>query len=139
MSASADDRLAHGLALVRSKIVHDDNVSRRKCRHEKLFDIGKEAGAVDRTIKYAGGVDPVDTQGGKERQRAPTPVRDAIDQAFTARSPTSQRRHIRFRPCLIDEDQARGINARLIFDPPCSSAGYVRPVLFCRDHGFFYG
>lgn len=137
MSAGIDDRSAYGLAFVGSKIVHDDDVAGRKRRHEKLLDIGKEAGAIDRAVKHAGRVDPVDAQGGKKRQRAPTSMRCTINQTFTARCPASQRCHIRFRPGLVDEDETCRVHARLMLDPPCPPTGNIRPVLLCCDYGFF--
>lgn len=42
--------LAHGLALVRSQIVHDDDVAQGQFRRQTLFYIGQEAAAIDRAV-----------------------------------------------------------------------------------------
>jgi hypothetical protein len=64
-------------------------------------------------------------------------VRHLADQAFAASAPASQRRHVGLGPRLIDEDETRRINSRLIFfplrPPPCN----VRPILFAGHRGFF--
>jgi hypothetical protein len=70
-----------------------------------LLDIGEEANAVDRAIKYARRVDAIDTQLG---QRAPVPLRGPCDEVLAARAPAADQRHIGIDPGLVDEDEAPG-------------------------------
>lgn len=73
--ADAADGLAHGGAFMAAQIVHDDDIAARQCRQKALLDIIGENLAVDRLVEDAGRVDPVTTQGSKERHRTPMPVR----------------------------------------------------------------
>jgi hypothetical protein len=51
--------------------------------------------------------------------------------------PAPQRRHIGLGPGLVDEDQPRWIDSRLILLPTGSMACDVRPVLFAGQNAFF--
>ena len=59
MGAGLADRGAGGLALVRAQIVENDDVAARQGRSEKLFDIGGEQRAVDRSVEDARRLDAV--------------------------------------------------------------------------------
>ncbi len=57
--AGCPDGAPHGLSFVAAEIIHDDDVAGDERRHEKPFDIGQEASAVDGAIEDEGRVDPV--------------------------------------------------------------------------------
>jgi folate-binding Fe-S cluster repair protein YgfZ len=97
---------AHRLALVAAEIVHDDDVAGLQRRAEHVLDVDQETLAVDRPVEHAGCIDPVVAECGEERQRAPLAERSMRDQRLAARCPTPDRRHVRLRPGLVDEDQA---------------------------------
>lgn len=75
--------------LVRSKIIHDHDVTRFEHRHELLFDIGAEALAVDRSVEDARCGEAVETQRTQEGQRAPVAVRSKAAQALAFRPPSA--------------------------------------------------
>jgi hypothetical protein len=64
-------------------------------------------------------------------------LRDAPDQALTARGTAVRAGHIGFRPGLIDEDQALGINASLIASPPGALANDGGSLLLGGVQSFF--
>jgi hypothetical protein len=53
----------------------------------------------------------------------------AIDKTATAPAPTSERRHVRLRPGLVDEDETRRINRRLTLLPALAMPRDVGPFL----------
>jgi hypothetical protein len=59
LGASGADQATHGFSLVAAEIVHDDDVTGVEGRHEELFDIGAETGAVNRSVDDAGRSDAV--------------------------------------------------------------------------------
>jgi hypothetical protein len=118
---------------VRTEIVEHDNVARLEGRDEELFDLGKEAFAVDRTFEQAGRVDPVVAQSGEESRRRPMTVRDLVNQPLAARRPAMEPRHIGLGPGLVDEDEAAELDAGLMLAPALAMALYVLPILFARD------
>ena len=65
------------------------------------------------------------------------PIRDLGAEPLAAWCPAAQRRHVGLGPCLIDEDQAGGINPVLIATPLGAAPGNVGTVLFPGEHGFF--
>ena len=125
------------MAFVAAEIVHDDDVAGLERRHEELLDIGFEAFAVDRPIKDARRVDPVVSQGGKECQRLPMPVRRLSAQAPAFYSPAVGTDHVGLGPGLIDEDEAGRVNLSLMPFPACPSARDVGPVLLAGQQRFF--
>jgi hypothetical protein len=135
--ADCTDGSAHGMALVATEIVHDDDVAGLERRYEELLDIGFEAFAVDRSIKDARRLDPVVPQGRKECEGLPMPVWHLSAQALAFRPPAVGTDHIGLGPSLIDEDEAGGINLSLMPLPACPSSRDVGPVLLAGQQRFF--
>jgi hypothetical protein len=135
-SGSADGA-ANRLAFVAAQIVEDDNIAGPKSWPEKLLDVSHEADRIDRTIEDAGRVNAIAAQGGEEGHGFPVPVRDARRKSPFAQSPAPDRGHVGFRPCLVDEDKALGVEASLIFLPPCPEAGDVKTLLLAWQNAFF--
>ena len=124
---------------MRAEIVHDDNVTWLQRRDEDLDDVGEEALAIDRAVEQARGREPVVSKRREERQGPPPGMGHAIDNTATAPAPTSERRHVRLRPGLVDEDETRRINRRLTLLPALAMPRDVGPFLLARQHAFFYG
>lgn len=131
------DELANGGRLVRTEIVHDDDVAGLEHRHELLLDIGAEARSVDRSVEDARRGEAVEPQGAEEGQRAPMSVGRKAAQAFAAWSPTAQRSHVGLDPRLIDEDQLAGIEAGLKGAPTLPAACNVGARLLKGEQRFF--
>lgn len=53
------DGCLHGLSLVASQIVEDDDVARLEHGDQELLDISKEADGVDRSVEDGWRIDPV--------------------------------------------------------------------------------
>lgn len=130
LGPGATDRLADGGSFVTAQIVHDDDVTGRERRHEELLDIVSEALTVDRLVEHARGVDPVMAERREEGHRAPMAIGDLGMKPLTNRRPAAQRRHVGFRPGLVDEDEAGRIKPALILLPLLASPGDLWPELF---------
>ena len=76
-------------------------------------------------------------QRGKEGERAPSAERGMGNQLLPAWSPAPDRRHVRFRPGFIDEDETPGIKPSLIFLPLLASSRDLWPGLFLGEQAFF--
>ena len=133
----AADRLSNGRPFMAAEIVHDDDVAGRERRHEALLDIIGEALAVDRLVEHAWRVDAVVAERGEEGHRAPVAIRNLGMEALADRCPATQRSHVRFGPCLVDEDQAGRIKPALILLPLLAPPGDRGPELFGGQHAFF--
>lgn len=131
------DRLAHGFAFVAAEIVHHHDVSLLQGGSEHLLDIDAEALAVDRPLDHPGGIDPVTAQGREEGGGVPMAEGGVALEARAAGAPAPQGRHVGLDPGLIDEDEAGGVDARLIFQPLLASAGDVRAALLAGDQRLF--
>ena len=128
---------AHGLSLVGTEIVEDDDIAWLEGGDQELLDIGEELLAVDGAIEEARRIDAVVAQGGQEGECTPSAMRGAADQALAAWPPASQRRHIGLGPSLVDEDQAFGVDAGLARLPLAPPPRHVGTLLFSGEGGFF--
>ena len=60
------DSFAYTLDLMARQVVHDDNVTGRQARREKLLDIGFEGLPIHRTIEDTGRSQPIASETGDE-------------------------------------------------------------------------
>ena len=137
MRSSLADHAPDSIALVAVEVVHDNDVAGLERGHENLFDIGFEARPVDRAIEDEGSGYAIATQGREKGQRLPMAVRQLGLQRLAPVIPAAQARHVGLDPGFVDEDQAAGRNPGLVFAPPETPPGYVKPVLLGGVNGFF--
>ena len=135
--ASCADGLADGLAFVAAQIVHDDDIAGLERGHEHLFDIDEKALAVDGSVEQPRGLDAVIAQCGDEGRGLPVPKRHLRLQPLAFGRPAAERRHIRFGPGLVDENQPAGIDQSPIFDPLQSAAGDIGAIPLTGDQRLF--
>lgn len=135
--ASGPDHVPDRSRLVRSKIIHDDDIAGLEHRHEQLFDIGVEASAVDRTVEDARCSQPVAAQRAEEGQRLPVAMRREAEQTLASRSPAAQRGHVGLDPGLVDEDQPPRVETGLPRSPPLPTACDVGASLLKGEQRFF--
>jgi len=131
------DGPTHGNAFVATQIVEHDDVARPQGRHEELCHPCQEQAAVDGTVEHTGCNKPVGPQCGQERHGRPARVRHRGDQTLSAQGSTVGAGHICLGPGLVDEDQARRVNAVLVALPPLALAGDVGAVLLGGAQSFF--
>ena len=96
-----------------------------------------EAPTVNGAVKDAGRVDPVRPECGKEGQGPPFTERRLGDELASAWRPASDWGHVRLGPCLVEKDQAAGINPTLILLPLHSPTRDHWSVLFGGEQRFF--
>lgn len=96
-----------------SDVIDDDDVAGAQGRDELLFDVGKEAWAVDRTVKDTRRGEPVTSKRRQEGDGAPLAMRSEADKAFASRPSASERRHVGLDPDLVDEHQTFRIEPNL--------------------------
>jgi hypothetical protein len=122
---------------VTSKIVRDDEVSRSEAWQQVLFDIGKEAFAIDGAVEDTRRCHFVTAKGTNECQGFSMAVWHATLKALAFRCPIAQRYHVGLDPGFINEDEARRIDSCLIFLPPIALSCDIRPLLFGGVNCFF--
>ena len=137
VGSGVPDRGTHGAAFVAAEVVHDDDVAWLQRGHQDLGHVGKKACAVDRAVEHARCADAVMTQACEKRHGLPVAMRGFGVEPPAGCAPAAQRRHIGLGPRLVDEDEAAGIDPRLIFLPADTAAGNVRPVLLAWQEAFF--
>lgn len=120
-----------------AQIVHHDNVARVEGRDENLLDVSEESIAVHRAVDDAWGGERVCAQPRDKGRGFPVAMRDFTDQPFAARRPAAQSYHVGRGAGFVDEDQALGIELRLIFNPSRPRFGDVRPILLRGAKAFF--
>lgn len=123
--------------LMRSEIVHDDDIAGLEHRHEQLLNIGTETLAVDRPVEDARRRQPVAAQRADEGQGAPVTVRRKTAQALAFRSPAAERGHVGLDPGLIDEDQPLRVETSLPRAPSPPPTGDVGAGLLKAEQRFF--
>lgn len=131
------DQAAHIFALVRTEIVHDDDVALLKRRDERLSDIGLEALGVHRSVENHRRRQTIDAQAGGECGDLPVAMRNAALHALAAKAAAVKTRHVGGAARLIDEDQLSGIEPFLIRRPDGAGGGHVRARLFAGQNAFF--
>lgn len=124
--SSHADGFSGWFAFVGTEIVEDDDVTIGQSWNKNLFDIGGEDVPVDRSVDHPRGIDAVMAQGTDENECFPVPVRYACVQSLSARAPAAQGCHIGLDPCLVEEDEASGVNPALVGFPARSFAGDIR-------------
>ena len=124
-------------AFVRAEIVEDDDVAFSERRREHLLDVGGEALAIDGSVEDERRVDPVAAQRRDERHGFPMPMRSLGHQSAALWTPAAQRRHVRLDPGLVDEHEARRIDAGLPRLPALAFACDVRTILLAGEQAFF--
>ena len=127
----------HGGPLVAAQIVHNDDIARGERRQQTLFDIGQEAGAVDRAIKDTRSGQPVVAQRRHEGQRLPVAVGPGRSQPLAPGAAAMATGHVGLGPGLIQEHEATWIQLALPALPPAAAARDVRPVLLGSHQAFF--
>ena len=120
-----------------SEIVDNDDVARSERRHEKLFDVGLKALAVDRPIDDAGSIDPVAAQSGQEGQCSPMSLWHFGQKLAPAGRPATQAGHIGLGPGFVDEDQPFWIKPALIRFPTQPPSCDVGAILLGGEQSFF--
>ena len=123
--------------LVGGKVVHDRYIAGPERRHKKLLHVGEEGFAVHRAIEHQRSDQPVMAENRDQRGRLPVPVRHGAHQAVTPETAPKPASHVRGGPGLVQEDQLRGIELRLLLGPAGAGFRDVRAILLGRAENFF--
>ena len=93
--AGGAERLGDSDNLVGAQIIHEEDVVLVQCRHENLFDIGKERWPIHGAVDDIGRGQTIDAQGGNQGQRLPVAVRHVRDKALATRRTPVVPHHLR--------------------------------------------
>ena len=137
LGACRSDGAANGLAFMAAEIVHDHQIAWPEGGDQHFLDIGFEAFGVDRAIEQPWRLNAIMTKRGEEGQSFPVAIRNLGHEPLPAPRPSPERRHVGFRPGLVDEDQALRIDLALPVRPLDAPARDVGSVAFAGDEGFF--
>jgi len=135
--AGSTDGAAHGLALVTAEVVEHHDVAGLQRGRQELLHPCEEQHAVDRPVDHAGCVDAVVPERGEEGHGGPPPMGHMGDQALAAWGAAVGAGHVGLGPGFIDEDQAGGIDARLMAAPACAAPRNVGSMLLGCVQAFF--
>ena len=119
------DGLEAGFSFVRSQIIKDDDVVGLEGWDQELLDVGEKALAVDGAVEETRRFNTIAAQCGQEGRRLPVAVRRFCDEALAARGPAVEAGHVGPGPGLVDEHQARRIDALLMASPAHVDAPYM--------------
>ena len=133
----APDGLAHRLALVAGKVVHDHDIAFVEGWGQLMGDIGKKGLGVDRAIIDPWCIDPVMAKSGDKGHGFPMTMGREPLQALPFRGPAAQGSHVGLGPCFVDKDQTGRINPTLILFPALPEPRHLCPLLFDCQRGFF--
>jgi hypothetical protein len=122
---------------MRTEIVHDHDIAGSQRWDQKLFNPGKKALRVDRTIENTGSVNPVRPESGKESHCPPMTMRNLRGQAFAYPTTTMRAGHIRLRPRLVNKNEPSYIEPTLISLPSQTLTRDISPVLLGGQETFF--
>ena len=131
------DRFAHAIDLVGAQVVHEDDVVFVERRCKNLLDIGEERRAIHGAVDDVGRSDAIDAQRGNERHRLPMAMRHLRNQALAARTAPVVADHLGGDRCLIDEDETRCFEGRLLGFQLGTCGGDIRTILFGGVQSFF--
>ena len=136
---------AHLIALVRARIVHENDVAAAQHRRNNPFDVSQESLTIHGTVvsqtrfqhDHAGRRQSADAQRRDERQRFPVPVRDLGHQPLAHRRTPVKSGYLGVDRRLVDEEQAPGFQLRLLGGKFGARRGDIRSILFRRAQTFF--
>jgi hypothetical protein len=131
------DRRANAGAAMSRQIVHDDEIARIERWHQHLFDIGQEGIAVHRAVEDHGRGQAAQPQRSGEGGCLPVAVRHGRAAALPPFGAASEPGHLGGRTGLVDEDQALGVEIRLLVEPRPAPRGDVGPFLLAGVRRFF--
>jgi hypothetical protein len=126
------------LVFVGCEVVHEHDVAGAKEGEEDLAHISlEEDTGVGRTFDGHGGGGAVEPHGSKHGGGAPMSVGAGKAQATDFGATTAQAGHVRFGRRFVEEDQARGIEARLEAFPEAPLFGDIGAVLLAGVERLF--
>ena len=125
------------LVFVGRKVVHNHDVAGAKEGKEDLAHISLEDTGVGRAFDGHGGCGAVEPHGSEHGGGAPMPVGAGKAKATALGATTAQAGHVRFGRRFVEEDQARGIEARLQAFPEAPLFGDIGAVLLAGVERLF--
>lgn len=137
LGAGRLDGHANASHFMSSEVVHDDGVTRAKCRDQLLLDVSQEDSTIHGAIDDQRGGDAVRPQRSNERGRFPVAVRDFVHHALPTPGPPLATGHLGVGTCFIDEYHLVRVKMRLPIAPSGAALGHIGPVLFSGPQDFF--
>ena len=135
--ASRLDRLAHPGHFMTGQIVQDDAVARLEGGGQHLFDIGDEAGAIERPVEDGGGGQLVGAEGRNEGGGLPVAVGDLRHEAGATATAAIAPGHLRLECGLIEEDEPGAVELSRLGAPVLPGYDDIRPLLCGGAQDFF--
>ena len=131
------DRLANARDFVGSKIVDHHDIVSLQCRHEALFNIGKEHFSGHRPVEHHRCHHLVVTKRRYESDRLPSALRHIVNHPRATWSAAVEPHHVGADCRLVDKDQMGGVKQALLSDPAPACPSHVRPLPFGCPQAFF--
>ena len=131
------DRLANAGYFVGLKIIDHHDVVSPQCRHEAMFDIGKEHLSGHGPIEHHRRHHLVVTKRDDESDGLPGPPWHIINHPRATWSAAVEPPHVGADCRLVDKDQMGGIKQPLLSDPAPACPSHVRSLPFGCLQAFF--
>ncbi len=138
MGTHLGNGLTDSKSFVTGEVVHDDHVARTKRGNQLLSNVCQEYFPIDGPINHQRSRESRRSQRCQERRRFPMAMRNFIDQSCSDKRTATRPRHVRFRPCFIDEYQLIRIDSQLPNPPSSTLGGNIRSILLGRLQDFFF-
>ena len=113
------------------------NVTLAQGRRQHLLDISEESYAIHGAVDHIGCGHAVDAERGDQGQRLPVPVRDPGDKALANWRAAVMTDHLRRYSRLVDENETRGLQLRLLGFEFCTGGRNIRSILLGGVQRFF--
>lgn len=131
------DGLAHAGHLVRTQVVGDDHISRRKGGSEDLANVFQKGRAVHRTVQKPGSAYAIGSQGGNESAGLPMPMGNLVHAAFSFLRAAVSPRQIGGNAGFIQKDQLAAFQCGLVLTPLFARRPHVFALLLAGVQRFF--
>ena len=131
------NRLADPGHFMTGQVVQDDTVAWVERGNQHLFDIGHEAGAIDRAVEDGGSGQLVGAEGGNDRGRLPVAVGDLRHEAGAAPTAAIAPGHLRLERRLVQEDEPGAVELSRLGAPVLPGRYDIRSILFGGAQDFF--
>ena len=137
MRAGGLDQSRGPFVLMRSEVVHDDDVAWTQSGTEDGTNVGVEDLGVGRSVDRHASRAAIQPHRGNHGRRLPVPMRTAGEQTLATGRTAPQPGHIGLGRRLVDEDEPRRIQPALPADPPAPSPDDVGPALLSGTERLF--
>jgi hypothetical protein len=122
---------------VDDEIIEDDDIARAQRRDQDLFDVGEEAGIVDRPVEHRGRAEAVEAERGHHGVGFPMTARRVIAEPHAAWTAAVTPQQVGRHPTFVEEHILPPVPQRLPGSPLPPGRRNIRAALLVGVYRFF--